>query len=119
MSANKATRTNNASFEHDDQTTAQLLTMFDMGTGDPRFYHGLMCQISLLGEHGQAASETAPNFALSVIRGVNPTDEVEAMLAAQMAAVHQATMTFARRLNRVEAIPQQDSAERALNKLMD
>jgi hypothetical protein len=35
------------------------------------------------------------------------------MLAAQMAAVHNATMTFARRLNHVENIPQQDSAERA------
>jgi hypothetical protein len=39
------------------------------------------------------------------------------MLAAQMAAVHLATMTFARRLAHVETIPQQDSAERALNKL--
>ena len=38
------------------------------------------------------------------------------MLAAQMAAVHNATMTFARRLNHVN-IPQQDSAERAFNKL--
>jgi hypothetical protein len=34
-----------------------------------------------------------------------------------MAAVHMATMTFARRLNHVENIPQQDSAERAFNKL--
>jgi hypothetical protein len=39
------------------------------------------------------------------------------MLAAQMAAVHMATMTFARRLAHVENIPQQDSAERAFNKL--
>ena len=39
------------------------------------------------------------------------------MLAAQMAAVHMATMTFARRLVLVETIPQQDSAERAFNKL--
>ena len=37
--------------------------------------------------------------------------------AAQMAAVHMATMTFARRLAHVENIPQQDSAEHALNKL--
>jgi hypothetical protein len=42
---------------------------------------------------------------------------VEAMLAAQMAAVHMATMTFARRLAHVDNIPQQDSAERAFNKL--
>ena len=40
-----------------------------------------------------------------------------ALLAAQMAAVHAATMTFALRLGRVETIPQQDSAERAFNKL--
>ncbi len=39
------------------------------------------------------------------------------MLAAQMAAVHNATMTFARRLAHVDNIPQQDSAERAFNKL--
>ncbi len=49
--------------------------------------------------------------------GVAKPYEAEAMLAAQMAAVHNATMTFARRLNHVENIPQQDSAERAFNKL--
>jgi len=47
----------------------------------------------------------------------SPRDELEVMLAAQMAAIHCATMTFARRLNHVENIPQQDSAERTLNKL--
>jgi len=34
-----------------------------------------------------------------------------------MAAVHQAILTFARRLAHVETIDQQDSAERAFNKL--
>ncbi len=52
-----------------------------------------------------------------MVKGVEPQDQVEALLAAQMAAVHMATMTFARRLNHVEHIPQQDSAERAFNKL--
>jgi hypothetical protein len=37
------------------------------------------------------------------------------MLAAQMAAIHTATMTFTRQLANVETIEQQDSAERALN----
>ena len=54
---------------------------------------------------------------LSIMSGIEPKDQVETMLAAQMAAVHMATMTFARRLANVETIPQQDSAERALNKL--
>jgi len=39
------------------------------------------------------------------------------MLAAQMAVVQMATMTFARRLAQVDTITQQDSAERAFNKL--
>ena len=54
---------------------------------------------------------------LSVVEGIAPKDEVEAMLATQMAAVHMASMTFARRLAHVDNIPQQDSAERAFNKL--
>ena len=54
---------------------------------------------------------------LSVVQSIAPRDQLEAMLAAQMAATHNAVMTFARRLNNVDNIPQQDSAERAYNKL--
>ncbi|MGH1573796.1 hypothetical protein ACRAWG_28045 [Methylobacterium sp. P31] len=54
---------------------------------------------------------------MSVINGIEPRDEIEAMLGAQMAAVHMASMTFARRLAHVQNIPQQDAAERAFNKL--
>jgi len=43
--------------------------------------------------------------------------DTEALLAAQMAAVHIATMTSARRLRSADTIPKQDSAERAFNKL--
>ena len=39
------------------------------------------------------------------------------MLAAQMAAIHNLTMRLARRLSLAETLPEQDSAERALNKL--
>src|SRR6202041_2737779 len=53
----------------------------------------------------------------AVVKGIEPRDQIEAMLAAQMAAVHMASMKFARRLAHVENIPQQDSAERAFNKL--
>jgi hypothetical protein len=54
---------------------------------------------------------------LSIVKGIELRDQMEAMLAAQMAAVHNATMTFARRLAHIDNIPQQDSAERAFNKL--
>ena len=61
--------------------------------------------------------ERGLNFVLSVVKGIEPRDQVEAMLAMQMAVIHNATMTFGRRLNHVETVQQQDSAERALNKL--
>ena len=41
--------------------------------------------------------EEGLNFMLAMTKGIEPRDQVEAMLAAQMAAVHNATMTFARR----------------------
>jgi hypothetical protein len=63
------------------------------------------------------ASERGANFMLSVIKGIEPRNQIEAMLAAQMTAVHMATMTFARRLAHVDNIPQQDSASNAFNKL--
>jgi hypothetical protein len=66
---------------------------------------------------GQGPSEKAVNFMLAVIKGIEPRDEIEAMLGAQMAAVHMASMTFARRLAHVENIPQQDAAQNAFNKL--
>ena len=51
------------------------------------------------------------------MRAIERRDELETLLAVQMGAIHQATMMMARRLNHVETIPQQDAAERALNKL--
>ena len=57
------------------------------------------------------------NFMLSVVKGLEPRDQVEAMMAAQMAAVHMQTVAFVRKLVDAEYIDQQDSAERAFNKL--
>jgi hypothetical protein len=54
---------------------------------------------------------------LAVVKGVEPRDQIEALLAAQMAAVHMASMTLARRLAHVDNIPQRDSASNAFNKL--
>ena len=57
------------------------------------------------------------NGALGFIKSMQPRDEMEALLLAQMAATHSLTMTFARRLNHVENVKQQDSASNAYNKL--
>ncbi|WP_417586352.1 hypothetical protein [Pararhodobacter oceanensis] len=106
-----------STFPHNDDTTARLLLMADLGTCDPDFMAGILGQVAIIGAHGAKLNDTNSNFLLSVVRGVQPRDELEAMLAVQMGAIHQATMMMARRLNHVTNIPQQDAAERALNKL--
>lgn len=78
---------------------------------------GLVTQIASLGSFGNRMDEKAANFALGFVDAMQPKDAAEALLLAQMAATHQATIMMARRLNHIENIPQQDSAERALNKL--
>ncbi len=93
------------------------LLMAAVGTTEPDFLIGLLGQLAKAGSRGKSVDESGLNFMLSVVKGIEPKDQVETMLAAQMAAVHIATMTFARRLAHVENIPQQDSAERAFNKL--
>jgi len=103
--------------DHVDRTTGNALLMEALGTAEPDFADGLVNRLALVGTGRRGVDEDDLNFMLAVIKGIQPRDEVEAMLAAQMAAVHNATMNFARRLNRVENIPQQESAERAFNKL--
>jgi hypothetical protein len=91
--------------------------MAAIGTTSPDFLAGLVTQLANAGSKGKNLDQAGINFMLAVVKGIEPKDEIEAMLAAQMAAVHMATMTFARRLAHTENIPQQDSAERAFNKL--
>ena len=84
--------------DHPDHETGRLMMMNALGTIYPDFANGLISQMLNAGTQGQKYDGKGPNVMLAVIQGVAPRDEVEAMLAAQMAAVHMATMTFARRL---------------------
>jgi hypothetical protein len=109
--------TSRLTVDHPDVGLGQLLLMQAIGAKDVGFYEALISQLADASRQGRTADERGLNFMLSVVKSIEPRDQIEAMLAAQMAAVHNATMTFARRLNHVENIPQQDSAERAFNKL--
>jgi len=104
--------------EHPNIWVGTLALMQAIGTTDLDFFDGLMRHLVNAGTgKGERASEQGANFMLAVVKGIEPRDQIEAMLAAQMAAVHNATMTFARRLAHVDIIPQQDSAQNAFNKL--
>jgi hypothetical protein len=103
--------------DHPDKLVGEALVMEILASADGDFLNGIVSQLANASAHGRDIDERGLNFMLSVIKDIEPRDQLEAMLAAQMAAVHVASMTFARRLAHVETIPQQDSAERALNKL--
>ena len=103
---------------HEDEAAGCQHLMRALGTDSADFMAGVLSQLANAVSPGKDADGAAINFALAVISGVEPKDELETMLGMQMAAIHMATMTFTRRLARVETIAQQDSAERALNRLM-
>ena len=115
VSEQEGTRT--LAFDHPSQEIGLALLMEALGLTDVEFAYGLFGQLASAGSSRDGADSQGLDFLLSVVKGVEPRDQLEAMLAAQMAAVHMASMTFARRLAQVENLPQQDSAERAFNKL--
>jgi hypothetical protein len=85
-----------------------------LGSQDPDFIWGLVSQLS------QASTRfndgEGINFMLSVIKNIHPRDAIEAMLVAQMAAVHMSMMTFVDEFARLGNTPQQEMAERGMNK---
>jgi len=103
--------------DHPEVPLGHIMLARAMGSADSAFHHELLLQVANASGKGPKPDEGALNFMLAVIDGIGPRDQTEAILAAQMAAVHMATMTFAQRLQHVETIQQQDSAERAFNKL--
>src|SRR5262249_24393206 len=73
-----------------------------LATTDVSFVVGLISQLADAGTRRRKVGERELNFMLAVVKGAKPKDQMEAMLAAQMAAVHMATMALARRLAHVE-----------------
>ncbi|WP_439109814.1 hypothetical protein [Lentibacter sp.] len=86
-------------------------------TGNTATFSALVGQAALLGAYTKATDADATNAVLGFVDAMEPRDPAEALLLAQMAAIHQHTFQMARRLNHCDNIRQQDAAERALNKL--
>lgn len=95
-----------------------LLVLMDaVGTADLDFHNGLISQLCNVNSKDGGIDKDGLDFMLAVIKDVKPRNQIEAMHAAQMAAVHAAAMKMAHRLAVSRTVPEQDSAERALNKL--
>ncbi len=105
------------SLDHPDEVIGQALLTEALGTSDLDFYSGLIRQLANVISANGRLDERNLNFMLAVIKDVKPKDQVEAMLAAQMAATHIAILNFAQRLGQLESIPQVDCITRAFNQL--
>ncbi len=103
--------------DHEDERLGMSLLMAAIGSTDASFLRGFLNQAINAGVEGQGDDPAGANYILAVVKGVEPRDEIESMLATQMAAVHMASITMARRLTQADNIPQQDSASNAFNKL--
>ena len=84
--------------DHPDELVGWALLAQALGTVDIDFMHGLLEQLGNVSSKEGKSNELMLNFMISVVKDIKPRDQIEAMLAAQMAAVHMATMTSARQL---------------------
>jgi hypothetical protein len=105
------------SWNHQSQAVGAVLWANALGTSDLRLAGTIFEQLAQIARTGAAITEAELNGVLAIVRGLAPTDSTEALLAAQMAAVHSASMVAARRLVHAETLAQQDSASTMFNKL--
>lgn len=102
---------------HPDQRIGSMLLTHALGGTNAEFTATLSGQLLNISGLGQEVSTSQLNSVIAMVQGIGPKDETEAMLAAQMVAIHNATMSAARSLKNCENVPQQDSAANVLNKL--
>jgi hypothetical protein len=75
--------------------------MAAIGTQDQTFLDGFLHQLL---EANPNANEREINFVLSVVKGIGPRDQLETMLAAQMAVLHMQSMKLAGDLDHIETM---------------
>jgi hypothetical protein len=103
--------------DHPIKAVGVALLLESFGTTDHDFLSGLLKQLAALTSPDSQVDERELNFLLSIIDDVKPRDQLESLLAAQLAAVHMAMMTLGSRLAKSQTIIEQDSAQQAFNKL--
>ncbi len=104
--------------DHPSRAIGQALIAKALGITDETFYAGALKQLINASAEGSEIDVEALNFAVSLVRSIEPRSQLETMLAIQMAAVHLSSMKYMRKMNHAETIPQLDLQERVVNKLM-
>lgn len=106
------------SWAGDDQTSGNIAFANVTASDDLRFANGVMEQLGRIASRQDGTLRSSDvDFCLSVVRAIEPRDPVEALLASQMAAIHNATMQMAQYMACSQTRPQLETGCNMLNKL--
>src|SRR4029453_2161679 len=105
------------SLDHPNQAYGHALLMKALATDDVDFPDEILAQLASASMHDGKVYDRELNFMVAVVKGIQPRDQLETMLAVQMAAVHSLTMNMVCRLNGSFLLPQLEITERAVSKL--
>ncbi len=97
----------------------------DLGVVAQKLGHDAGIVVGLVHAHRERLERTAKHPARMGIelradgaaKGIEPTDEVEAMMAAMMAVTFRASMKYGKRLEQSDTLLQAESADKIFNKL--
>jgi hypothetical protein len=102
---------------HADPEIGYRLLSEAVGSENRDFLIGTLDSLAMAAQTGDSIDTTKLNYALSIVRGLHPNDQIEATLGVQMAAIQLATMRAAERLGGSKSKEIWDMHERALNRL--
>jgi hypothetical protein len=105
------------SIDHADPELGAQLMASALGAVDREAMDGMLRQLVRASVSGGSADEVNLAFMISMVKSIRPRDSVEAMLVAQMVAVHVMAMRCAHHLASADDLAQHDSAARALGRL--
>jgi hypothetical protein len=102
---------------HPQNIVGLSILLEELGVPDMAFLDTFIAQLVAAASGPGATKSDVANFMLAVVKDARPRDATEAMLAAQMAAVHVATMRLAGQLAGAQMLPHQEAGARGLNTL--
>jgi hypothetical protein len=103
--------------DHPDPDVGERLMADALGVADRDAMDGILRQLVRASVSGGSPDEVNLSFMIAMVKSIRPQDSVEAMLVAQMVAVHVMAMRCAQHLATAGDIAQHDSAARALGRL--
>jgi hypothetical protein len=97
---------------HPDRNVGYALLVEAIGAGSKEFFFSILLQLQQACSRDGAIDEMQLIFMFSVVRSIRPRDQLEAMLAIQMAAVHHQIMSFLKNSDRPASLEQQKIVDR-------